>query len=76
MHIAAGESNPEHFFVATQDRALRAAIDRVPGGASIFASVNGLHLQACCCATCGAGTTNADVPMADTSTACTCNAQQ
>lgn len=31
--------------MATQDRELRAAIDRVPGGASIFASVNGLHLQ-------------------------------
>ena len=44
----AGDSNPEHFFVATQDRELRAAIDRVPGGASIFASVNGLHLQASC----------------------------
>ena len=44
--MAAGESNPEHFFVATQDRELRAAIDRVPGGASIFVSVNGLHLQA------------------------------
>jgi len=44
--FAAGESNPEHFFIATQDRELRAAIDSVPGGASIFASVNGLHLQA------------------------------
>ena len=42
----AGASNPEHFFVATQDRKLRATVDRVPGGASIFASVNGLHLQA------------------------------
>ena len=40
-----GTSNPDHFFLATQDRSLRAAVDRVPGGASIFASVNGLHLQ-------------------------------
>ena len=47
IHVFAGESNPEHFFVATQDRGLRSAVDRVPGGASIFASVNGLHLQVC-----------------------------
>ena len=31
--------------MATQDRALRAALGKVSGGASIFASVNGLHLE-------------------------------
>ncbi len=42
----AGDSNPEHMFVATQDRGLRARLMRVPGSAAVFASVNGLHLEA------------------------------
>ena len=42
----AGHDNPQHMFIATQDRALRAALGRVPGTALIFASVNGLHLEA------------------------------
>lgn len=33
-------------FIATQDRALRASLGRIPGAALIFASVNGLHLEA------------------------------
>lgn len=41
----AGEANAEHFFVATQDRDLRAALGGVPGGASIFLNVNGVHLE-------------------------------
>ena len=41
----AGECNAEHYFVATQDRALRVALGQQPGGASIFCSVNGVHLE-------------------------------
>lgn len=41
----AGERNAEHYFVATQDRALRVALGQQPGGASIFCSVNGVHLE-------------------------------
>lgn len=40
-----GISNPEHFFVATQDPELRKAIADVPGGAVIFMSGNGIHLE-------------------------------
>jgi len=40
-----GESNEHHFFIATQDRVLRRNIMRLPAGASIFASVNGLQLE-------------------------------
>ena len=43
--MPAGEANAQHYFVATQDRALRAALGRVPGGASIFMNVNGVHLE-------------------------------
>ena len=42
---AAGTNNPEHFFVATQDRRLRECLGRVKGGACCFASVNGLHVE-------------------------------
>ncbi|KAK9807075.1 hypothetical protein WJX73_001013 [Symbiochloris irregularis] len=31
-----GETNAEHFFVATQDRSLREALGRVPGGATLL----------------------------------------
>lgn len=41
-----GDNNPQHMFIATQDRALRASLGRIPGAALIFASVNGLHLEA------------------------------
>ena len=41
----AGERNSEHYFVATQDRALRVSLGQQPGGASIFCSVNGVHLE-------------------------------
>ncbi|PRW50990.1 rRNA-processing UTP23-like protein [Chlorella sorokiniana] len=40
-----GDKNGEHFFVATQDRALQRACMAVPGGAVLFASVNGVHLE-------------------------------
>lgn len=38
--------NTEHFFLATQDRGLQRKVSAQPGGAVIFASVNGLHLEA------------------------------
>ena len=41
----AGADNAQHYFVATQERGLRAKIGRVPGGASIFLTVNGVHLE-------------------------------
>lgn len=41
-----GDNNPQHMFIATQDRTLRATLARIPGAALIFASVNGLHLEA------------------------------
>ena len=40
-----GEDNAGHFFVGTQDKQLRTAISKVPAGASMFISVNGLHLE-------------------------------
>ena len=42
---SAGDDNAGHFFVGTQDKQLRAAIAKVPAGASMFISVNGLHLE-------------------------------
>lgn len=44
--LSAGGGNPEHLFIASQDRTLRAALMRQPGCAAVFASVNGLHLEA------------------------------
>jgi U3 small nucleolar RNA-associated protein 23 len=41
----AGEKNSEHFLIATQDRGLQRSVMRVPGGACVFASVNGVHLE-------------------------------
>lgn len=41
-----GGGNPEHLFIASQDRTLRAALMKQPGCAAVFASVNGLHLEA------------------------------
>lgn len=40
-----GKDNAGHFFVGTQDKQLRIAISKVPAGASMFISVNGLHLE-------------------------------
>ena len=40
-----GSSNAEHFFVASQDGQLRGKLQQLPAGASIFASVNGVHLE-------------------------------
>ncbi len=36
--------NPDHWWIATQDRALRAELQAVRGVPLLFASVNGLHL--------------------------------
>ena len=41
----AGETNPEHYIVATQERALRQTLGGLPGGASIFTNVNGMHME-------------------------------
>lgn len=38
--------NHEHFFIATQDKSLKYKVQSEPGGAIIFVSVNGLHLEA------------------------------
>lgn len=43
--LAAGDKNEEHFFVATQDKALQRKCMAVPGGAVLFASVNGVHME-------------------------------
>lgn len=41
---AVADGNPQHWWVATQDRALQAALAHQPGVPLLFASVNGLHL--------------------------------
>ena len=41
----AGGSNPEHYIVATQEKGLRQTLGGIPGGATVFASVNGLHIE-------------------------------
>ena len=41
----AGESNDEHYFVATQDGELRSSLGKGLGGATLFISVNGLHIN-------------------------------
>ena len=38
--------NAQHFFVATQDRPLQRRVMATEGGANMFVSVNGLHLEA------------------------------
>ena len=43
--MPAGEANEQHYFVATQEKALRSALGKVSGGASIFVNVNGIHLE-------------------------------
>ena len=45
LHSQVTEGNHNHFFVATQDRHLQRKIQSMPGGAVLFASVNGLHLE-------------------------------
>lgn len=40
-----GGDNAGHFFVGTQDKQLRKDISKIPAGASMFVSVNGLHLE-------------------------------
>ena len=44
-HSCVGEDNPQHYFVATQDKALRVALGNLPGGASVFVNVNGVQLE-------------------------------
>lgn len=39
------DGNPQHFFLATQDRPLQRKVMAMPGGAVAFVSVNGLHLE-------------------------------
>jgi len=39
------DGNHEHFFIATQDRALQRQVLNLPGGAVLFTSVNGIHIE-------------------------------
>ena len=39
------ENNPEHFFIATQDRSLQRGIMSIPGGGIVFATVNGIQME-------------------------------
>ena len=41
----AGETPAEHYIVATQEKALRQTLGGLPGGASIFTNVNGVHME-------------------------------
>ena len=43
--VRAGDANAQHYFVATQEKALRGALGKVPGGASVFLNANGVHLE-------------------------------
>jgi U3 small nucleolar RNA-associated protein 23 len=45
LRSCVGSANADHFLVATQDRALRAALADVPAGAAAFASAAGVHLE-------------------------------
>eukprot|EP00798_Chlamydomonas_sp_ICE-L_P000343 gene343-1718_t len=40
-----GKDNGGHWWVATQDKALRQSLGKIPGTPIIFATVNGLHLE-------------------------------
>jgi U3 small nucleolar RNA-associated protein 23 len=39
------DNNVNHFFVATQDRALQRKVSNSPGGAVLFATVNGIQME-------------------------------
>ena len=39
------DNNASHFFVATQDRTLQRKVSNVPGGAVLFATVNGIQME-------------------------------
>lgn len=39
------DGNHEHFFIATQDRALQRQVINLPGGAVLYTSVNGIHIE-------------------------------
>lgn len=39
-----GEDNAQHYFVATQDKDLRDSLGQMLGGATLFLSVNGIHI--------------------------------
>ncbi|GLC37585.1 hypothetical protein PLESTB_001670800 [Pleodorina starrii] len=40
-----GRRNEQHWFVATQDAALRKELGQIPGCPLVFATVNGIHLE-------------------------------
>ncbi|GAX85470.1 hypothetical protein CEUSTIGMA_g12886.t1 [Chlamydomonas eustigma] len=40
-----GKKNPQHWWVATQDKALREELEKVPGAPIIYATINGIHLD-------------------------------
>ena len=39
------DGNHEHVFIATQDRSLQRQVTNMPGGAVLFTSVNGIHIE-------------------------------
>ena len=39
------DGNHEHFFIETQDRSLQRQVINLPGGAVLFTSVNGIHIE-------------------------------
>ncbi len=39
------DNNANHFFVATQDRTLQRKVSNSPGGAVLFATVNGIQME-------------------------------
>ena len=41
----AGEKNGGHYFVASQDLELRRKLGNIVGGATLFISVNGVHIS-------------------------------
>ncbi|KAG2499800.1 hypothetical protein HYH03_002096 [Edaphochlamys debaryana] len=45
IRAAIGNRNEQHWFVATQDSALRRALGQIPGCPLVFATVNGVHLE-------------------------------
>ncbi|GFR45711.1 hypothetical protein Agub_g7120 [Astrephomene gubernaculifera] len=45
IRAAIGSRNEAHWFVATQDAALRQELGKIPGCPLVFATVNGVHLE-------------------------------
>ena len=44
LYSYTGNNNEEHYFMATQDKELRNSLGQILGGATLFLSVNGIHI--------------------------------